>query len=704
MAEDPSHMITGHGLETSTMTSREKGGVSTDSSSRMRRSCCECARHKKKCDGLTPCSRCIGAGVQCIYIKRKSTHPQYQRKQQLRGLAGTQSTELQRHSLSGAFLARDTLPLKRCRLSASPATGLVGMQENAFLSDFFGCVGFLPLTTRSHVRGAMVTMMAHSAAQHQLRARYNSPDQGQFGAIFSEDGFTTGNQLSTGPSVCTFWCAVGVGALVKGRPAESVTIYSRLARGALDAYTGPVDAEVAKAWAILAYLYGYMGDTAKFDEYLELSDSFLIASIEQGSTDMLPAGFAEMVNHKQTVKVYAGNPDATDIDSLAARRQDPPKITPAASERDVFRYVVQSLAAFDQVAFEKACKNSAPCGQSSDDEPYLENRGDGSPHGNAPPVEEVAHAMVAGFKDDLVEFEHLQETVDGPNIRTGIGGLLINITLAFKKAANGEAGFALKKLGHCVEVFERYPGLCGCTMQWSHLAHRIQGALAAIDDSKARGLYNRLRDVYNPFRPPAYLPAPPLEEWRGISAFCDHFQCRVAEGVIASQGMSAFSTPPLCASNCTGSQTSCKQRDSQIFVEEHHDSMLSAGVIPEGATGAMMVAPCSNRDKPMASTSSWELHQYPARQTGPPAGPSFSTSQVNCEPARGGTSDSDVSSGAVEVCDGGVVSGGVAHVPDMPLRSPELREVDGAPEETGHDTVAAADWLDVTHAMLGAID
>ena len=35
----------------------------------------------------------------------------------------------------------------RCRLSASPATGLVGMQENSFLKDFFGCVGFLPLTT-----------------------------------------------------------------------------------------------------------------------------------------------------------------------------------------------------------------------------------------------------------------------------------------------------------------------------------------------------------------------------------------------------------------------------------------------------------------------------------------------------------------------------------------------------------------------------
>lgn len=38
----------------------------------------------------------------------------------------------------------------RCSLSPSPATGLVGMQENAFLSDFFACVGFLPLTTKRY--------------------------------------------------------------------------------------------------------------------------------------------------------------------------------------------------------------------------------------------------------------------------------------------------------------------------------------------------------------------------------------------------------------------------------------------------------------------------------------------------------------------------------------------------------------------------
>ncbi|CAM9235425.1 unnamed protein product, partial [Ectocarpus sp. 8 AP-2014] len=402
---------TGHGQETSTMSSLKDGSVATGSLE-MRRSCCECARHKKKCDGLTPCSRCFGGGVQCIYIKRKSTHPQYERKEQLRGPAGTQSTELLRHSSSGAFLARGTLPLKRCRLSASPATGLVGMQENAFLSDFFGCVGFLPLTTRSHIRGAMVRMMANSAAQHQLGARHGAPDQGQFGAIFSEDGFTTGNQLSTGPSACTFWCAVGIGALVKGSPVESVAIYSRLARGALDAYTGPVDAEVAKAWAILAYLYGYMGDTAKFEEYLELADAFLTASIEQGSTDMLPAGFAEMIHYKQTVRMQSGNVDATHIESWGALRQHPPQINPAASEGDIYVYVARSIVAFNQMAFEKTCKDSAACEHASDHEPCLENRGGVSPHGNPLQTEEVSNAMVAGLNDDLFDFGQLQEAVD----------------------------------------------------------------------------------------------------------------------------------------------------------------------------------------------------------------------------------------------------------------------------------------------------
>ncbi|CAM9443790.1 unnamed protein product, partial [Ectocarpus sp. 12 AP-2014] len=159
----------------------------------MRRSCFECGRKKRKCDGLAPCSRCLGSEVQCTYIKRKPHQPQNQHRHQHnpRGPAGMQSTELLRHSSSGALLVCGMLPLKRFRLSASPATGFVGMQENAFLSDFFGCVGFLPLTTPSHIRGEMVRMMTLSTAPHRPSVSHDSPEQGQFGAIFSEDGITT---------------------------------------------------------------------------------------------------------------------------------------------------------------------------------------------------------------------------------------------------------------------------------------------------------------------------------------------------------------------------------------------------------------------------------------------------------------------------------------------------------------------------------
>ncbi|CAM9595544.1 unnamed protein product, partial [Ectocarpus fasciculatus] len=95
----------------------------------------------------------------------------------------------------------------RCRLSASPATGLLGMLENAFLSDFFGCVGFLPLTIPSHIRGAMVRMMTRSNAQQQPGETHESPEQSPIGVISTDGGIGAGRQLSIGPSACTFWCA-----------------------------------------------------------------------------------------------------------------------------------------------------------------------------------------------------------------------------------------------------------------------------------------------------------------------------------------------------------------------------------------------------------------------------------------------------------------------------------------------------------------
>ncbi|CAN0021289.1 unnamed protein product, partial [Ectocarpus sp. 12 AP-2014] len=62
------------------------------------------------------------------------------------------------------------LPLKRVRLSPSPATGLPGLLENELLGDFFGCLGFLPLASESDVRGAMVSVMRANNVLNQRGA------------------------------------------------------------------------------------------------------------------------------------------------------------------------------------------------------------------------------------------------------------------------------------------------------------------------------------------------------------------------------------------------------------------------------------------------------------------------------------------------------------------------------------------------------
>ena len=42
---------------------------------------------------------------------------------------------------------RSCFGVLRGRFSPSPATGLIGLQENEFLGDFFDCLGFLSITS-----------------------------------------------------------------------------------------------------------------------------------------------------------------------------------------------------------------------------------------------------------------------------------------------------------------------------------------------------------------------------------------------------------------------------------------------------------------------------------------------------------------------------------------------------------------------------
>ncbi|CAN0564035.1 unnamed protein product [Ectocarpus sp. 12 AP-2014] len=58
------------------------------------------------------------------------------------------------------------------------------------------------------------------------------------------------------------------------------------------------------------------------------------------------------------------------------------------------------------------------------------------------------------------------------------------------------------------------------------MAHIMATALTAMRDSRARGMYDRLRRAYNSTRLPDSSPIPPFEEWQGVSSCCDSFYCR----------------------------------------------------------------------------------------------------------------------------------------------------------------------------------
>ncbi|CAM9545027.1 unnamed protein product, partial [Hapterophycus canaliculatus] len=239
------------------------------------------------------CSRCVRSESECSYSKRRWHHPDHTKDKQQdvpqqRDRDAKHASEDLDHSTPGALLDGRMLPLKRCRLRASPATGLVGMRENEFLSDFFGCVGFLPLTDQSEIRETMVKMMVPALARREPDCGTNCFDkEGQVGGLKGRGtfGHASGiDPLPKDPSVCTFWCAVALGALAKGSPVESVASYAQLAIAALTASrSGSTVANLTKASAILTYLYSFLGDMDKFREYLDLSESFLRLSSRQGS-------------------------------------------------------------------------------------------------------------------------------------------------------------------------------------------------------------------------------------------------------------------------------------------------------------------------------------------------------------------------------------------------------------------------------------
>ncbi|CAM9901202.1 unnamed protein product [Ectocarpus fasciculatus] len=663
----------------------------------MRRSCSECGRKKKSCDGQQPCGRCVRSGNECTYSKRRWHLPkphQEQRQRQGPDRDGAHDRDLMLQSsppgvlsTTGRALATTgRIPLKRVRLSASPATGLVGMRENAFLGDFFACIGLLPLATQSQMREAMVRMMTAVVPRQWPAVGGDSDDTGRHDAIVrGEDGSKASEwtQLPMNPSTCTFWCAIALGAIAKGNPLESVAKYSRLAHEALAKSTqGSSDAEVAKAWAMLAYLHSFMGDVARYQDCLALSESFVRNSVEHSSTDSLPVGFAEVANYVEigdSCCELRHKKSPTD-----AEGQPPPQLNKAATEGEIYRYVAQCVKSFEQAVHATANEQSGKTGETmseaEDDGPSDRVR----PPDSALQSKEMANAMGTVLSNGrCLDVEPLEEVVDRPGIGGGMGSLLINLSLLFVKAAKGDLDASLERISRCIEVFEQFPGLCRSTMGY-HKAHMVLVCLAVISDSRAQSMYDRLRGCYNSFLPVGSLPVPPLEEWQGVGAFCDDFYCRAAEDLVASKHIKAFSAQLVDTIDVSDGTEVADIDKGEADIPGHGQIQRE---MPEASNNPQrIIGPLSEWPTEIGAvggmTPSW------ASAT-PIASPGCS--HYPCNPSEAVLhSDNVENSGAVMA-------------PEMLPILPELSEGGGLMEDTEDDGIGAANWLDVTHAMLGAL-
>ncbi|CAN0077464.1 unnamed protein product [Ectocarpus sp. 12 AP-2014] len=437
-----------------------------------------------------------------------------------------------------------------------------------------------------------------------------------------------------------------------------------------------------------------MGDMSKFEEYLGLADTFFTASINEGSADTLPAGFAEIVHHKDTVKVCSDNLDPADMESFCARHRDAPRICEAVNDGELYRYVTQSFKVFQQVVYSKACATSASRRRLSDDKCRAEGGEGVCAEGNGPLGEDVLDAMATGLRGYVIEFDQLEETANRPRIRAGVGGLLINGTLVFERAAKGDAEGALEKIRHCVEVFERYPGLCRCMMRWCHIAHAMLAALAAVDGSEARRLYDRLRVAYNAARPPELRPVPALEDWQGIPSICEDFLCRTIEALIASEGLGVFATPTTCTNECTApGQENSEGEVVRNVGEEIRRRTVPAGMVSNETVGLIQDSSCSS--EACLATSVCTLESKEEQEEIPLARSERSPSHLRFESSGGFNTDGPVGSGTV----------GVVDLPPDELRtSPVFREAEGATYEMGNNEIVAADWLDNLETMVETVD
>eukprot|EP00904_Undaria_pinnatifida_P005091 jgi/Undpi1/1711/HiC_scaffold_11.g05101.m1 len=568
------------------------------------------------------------------------------------------------------------------------------MEENMFLSDYFGCVGFMPFTSQSNIRDTMVKMFVvnSSSSVQYLDTGDDSPTEQSFGTIVPAS-----SPVPVDPSTCVFWSAIALGSLVKGRPVESVEKYIRLAKDALANVSGPPNADVARALAILAYMSDFIGETVGWEEKLAFASNNEYAS-RRVSPSRSGFGFSDVVRHGETIKMFVGDVDRDEVESFCDQKQAVPQISQAATEGEICRYVLQSYRSFEQAVCQNVF-NTRPSARAveGEDEPSYDkvppdtadvefDAGSASRVVTSLMKEQAMEAgysgvvdmMIAMLKAHSIRFERLEQAANRPNIREGIGGLIINNTLALDKILKNDCRGVLENLERCGAVFERYPGICRFTMG-SHVSHILVTNLVLIPDPRARVIYDKIRKAYNSTLFPGTRPIPPFEKWQGLAIICDNYKCRLMELAAIRLSANASSSPPPQARAAVVEEEGILK--IPVECRQHTGVASPTGLREEVEEVNSVVVSHPNHNSENAPTSNRELERV---------------SEV------GWVVDADVGRGVNEpkningCADSGAQAAKAAFSPV--LGKGRMSQVD----ETVYDSIGAEDWLDVTRALLDA--
>lgn len=178
---------------------------------------------------------------------------------------------------------------------------------------------------------------------------------------------------------------------------------------------------------------------------------------------------------------------------------------------------------------------------------------------------------------------------------------------------------------------------------------------------------------------------------------------RTVEGIIASGALGGFLTqldpeeqekPHNCEETSLG------------FGWQAQSEVVAVGMTPAAMTGSPSVSPGENRVEPKTATSTGQPYREPAQPAQEHVNPAVwcapSPYQRHGEPEIELNTGVTVSSGADVVHGGGTFAGLGAF--DTTSTLPGFREMGGPTSDAGEDDLAAADWLEVTQAMLDAVE